>query len=397
MAESTYQPDRKREGVALCLSGGGFRAALFHLGSLRRLNEAGVLAKITTISSVSGGSITNGLLSKLWPQFKFSGGVIQNFAEFENRLRKFCSQDVRTGPIVLHRLDPRNWPMLWSDDHSATDLLADEYEDGLVGSIKLGELPPRGTLQKPKFIFCASNLQTGVSFELSGDRIGDYLIGHAPAPEMRLADAIAASSAFPMAFPPLVVKIDPARFKGGKLAESSEQRRLARRILLSDGGVYDNLGLEPVWKTHQTVLCSDGGKPFSRSLDPGESAVPRLLRAQDVIGNQALAVRKRWLVSSFENKVYDGTYWGIGTEIENYPQHGAGYSGEVLTRLREVRTDLNVFREREQLVLMNHGWALTDAALRSYGGALIKDPLSAGEAPDAALLLDGAESLKALA
>ena len=56
-------PKEDRNGVALCMSGGGYRAALFHLGALRRLDELGVLPKITTISSVSGGSIVNAFLA----------------------------------------------------------------------------------------------------------------------------------------------------------------------------------------------------------------------------------------------------------------------------------------------------------------------------------------------
>ncbi len=48
---------RAEPRIALCPSGGGFRAALFHLGVLRRLHETGVLDQISTISSVSGGSI----------------------------------------------------------------------------------------------------------------------------------------------------------------------------------------------------------------------------------------------------------------------------------------------------------------------------------------------------
>ena len=43
-------------GVALCLSGGGYRAMLFHLGALWRLNDAGLLRGLVRISSVSGGS-----------------------------------------------------------------------------------------------------------------------------------------------------------------------------------------------------------------------------------------------------------------------------------------------------------------------------------------------------
>src|SRR6266705_778572 len=67
-------PKDQRQGLGLSLSGGGFRAALFHLGALRRLNELGVLQQIDTISSVSGGSIINAFLAtKL--QFPLNGPV----------------------------------------------------------------------------------------------------------------------------------------------------------------------------------------------------------------------------------------------------------------------------------------------------------------------------------
>ncbi len=389
---SDFQPGTDRLGIALCLSGGGYRASLFHGGALRRLNEVGLLSQVRTITSVSGGSITNALLAKHWPNFT-GGRVFTNFAEFESDLRGFCARDTRTGSLTWERLDPRNWAALISDDHSATDLLAQQYEDHLVPKMTLGDT---AIAKGPKFIFCASNLQTGVSFEQSCDRIGDYQIGYAKVPEMRLSDAVAASSAFPIAFPPLILKFDPDRFSGGKLSDPALRRQLARRIALTDGGVYDNLGLEPVWKTHRVVLCSDGGKPFSIAADPGEMVANRLLRSQELIGNQALALRKRWLVSSFETKVYGGAYWGIGTEIEGYPKHDAGYSGEMLEALRRVRTDLNVFKNQEQLILMNHGWALTDAAIKSYCTDLIQGAIPAGTPPDAALLKDSAAALSAL-
>src|SRR4051812_33712446 len=53
-----------RDRVALCLSGGGLRAALFHLGALRRLNELGILCQVDTIVSVSGGSILAAFLAR---------------------------------------------------------------------------------------------------------------------------------------------------------------------------------------------------------------------------------------------------------------------------------------------------------------------------------------------
>jgi NTE family protein len=387
---SNHQPAKERKGFALCLSGGGFRAALFHLGALRRLNEVGLLSRIQTISSVSGGSITNGLLASIWRGLtRGSNGVFTNFENaFEKRLRSFCEHDIRTRPLLTSRLDPRNWPSLWSDDHSATDFLAQTYRDDLVGDLKLEDLAVVREGGGPNFVFDASNLQTGVNFTFSGDGVGDWKIGHAKAPKLLVAEAIAASSAFPIAFPPLVLKFEPGIFTGGALAGDPRQRDFARRVVLSDGGVYDNLGLEPVWKSHELVLCSDGGKPFQLSLDPGESPPARLLRAQDVIGNQALAVRKRWLIAAFENKVYRGSYWGVGTDIQDYPVHGTGYRGAALELLRTVRTDLDSFSQGEQLVLMNHGWALADAALRSHVASEILNPPPSGTAPDANLLAD---------
>jgi NTE family protein len=361
----------------------------------------GLLSKLNTFSSVSGGSIANGLLAKVWPSLTKNGnGVFTNLVDaYEAPLRAFCGEDLRTGALVTTRLNPANWAALAGADHSVTDFLSHAYEDRLVGRLSLGDLAKIQADHGKRFIFCSSSLQTGVDFHFSGDGVGDWQIGQAEAPEVLVADAIAASSAFPIAFPPLVFRFDPSRFtrNSGRLADVDLKQQLRRRVVLSDGGVYDNLGLEPVWKDHGMVLCSDGGKPFAIAPDPGVSAVPRLLRAQDVIGNQALALRKRWLVASFQTGVYSGAYWGVGTEIDGYPQHGAGYRDLVLTRLRKVRTDLNVFSDSEQLVLMNHGWALADAAIRSY---LPKDQLPAslpaGSVPDSALLNDAVAAAQAL-
>jgi len=405
---SKYQAEAARTKKGLCLSGGGYRAALFHLGALRRLNEVGLLATLDTISSVSGGSIANGLLAKVWPALRqklnAATGVFGDFeAIYETPLRTFCHRNIRTAPLVYDRLNPLHWPTLWSDDHSATDFLANNYRDHLVGDLRLRDLGAIEAAGGPRFVFDTSNLQTGVDFVISADRIGDYQVGYGVEAGFLVADAVAASSAFPIAFPPLVLKFDPGFFQGGDLATQQPPppglADMQRRVVLSDGGVYDNLGLEPVWKSHAVVLCSDGGKPFGLNPDPGSSAVPRLLRCQDVIGNQAIAVRKRWLVASLERKDYAGAYWGIGTEIDGYPQYHAGqpgYLGIVLERLKAVRTDLDHFSDDEQLVLMNHGWLLTDAALRSYVGNLLPTPVPAGQVPSARLL-DGSAAVAALA
>src|SRR5271157_6019063 len=110
VAPSRYQPERKedRRGKALCLSGGGYRAALFHLGALRRLNEVGLVSKLDTVSSVSGGSIASGLLAKVWPKLSAAlnraTGIFGNFEEvYEEPLREFCRRNIRTAPLVTDR------------------------------------------------------------------------------------------------------------------------------------------------------------------------------------------------------------------------------------------------------------------------------------------------------
>ncbi|NTW35692.1 MAG: patatin-like phospholipase family protein, partial [Syntrophobacteraceae bacterium] len=62
---------KPKPGMALCLSGGGYRAMLFHVGAIWRLYEANLLKDVRRISSVSGGSITAGVLGLKWSQLSF--------------------------------------------------------------------------------------------------------------------------------------------------------------------------------------------------------------------------------------------------------------------------------------------------------------------------------------
>ena len=382
--EARYRPGKGREGIALCLSGGGFRATLFHAGALRRLNDLGVLSRVRTISSVSGGSIASGLLATVWPRLQRDGDRFTNLGPlFEVPLRAFCGRNIRNWPLLWGRLDPRNWPRLLSSTFSATDLLVAEYER-LLGSVRLSALPAH-----PRFVYCAANLETGVSFELSARSIGDYVLGYTEPGRFTVAEAVAASSSFPFAFPPLVRAVDVDAFTGGDPKAVASGFRPGPRVALTDGGVYDNMGLEPAWKTHATVLVSDGGTPFEIRARPRTWLVPRLQRSFQVVANQALAVRKRWLVAAYLRGVYGGAYWGLGTDRDEYRAPGAaepaGYSGRVLDRLRVVRTDLDRFSPTEQSVLMNHGWALAGAALARWGPDLVIQ-VSPAAPPDPGLL-----------
>ena len=90
-------------GLALCLSGGGYRAALFHLGTLRRLNELGAIGKIDAVSSVSGGSIFAAHLAMCLAAGKLNAAA-GRFDDFDGVVagpfRVLVNTDIRTSPAL---------------------------------------------------------------------------------------------------------------------------------------------------------------------------------------------------------------------------------------------------------------------------------------------------------
>src|SRR5262249_49561679 len=91
-------------------------------------------------------------------------------------------------------------------------------------------------------------------------------------------------------------------------------------VVLSDGGVYDNLGLETAWKRYQTILVSDGGGKLQPQGEPKHDWARHAFRVLEIIDNQVRSLRKRQLIEAFKNPNddHDGAYWGIRTNIADY-------------------------------------------------------------------------------
>src|SRR5512133_3641418 len=100
--------EQPEEGIALCLSGGGYRAMLFHLGALWRLNETGYLPQLKRVSSVSGGSITAGVLGLAWPKLDFDEqGIARRFNEqVVAPLRRLAGQTIDVAAVLSNLLVP---------------------------------------------------------------------------------------------------------------------------------------------------------------------------------------------------------------------------------------------------------------------------------------------------
>jgi NTE family protein len=143
-------------------------------------------------------------------------------------------------------------------------------------------------------------------------------------------------------------------------------------VILTDGGVYDNLGLETAWKRYTTVLVSDGGGKLGAEESIGRDYARQTLRVLNVIDNQVRSLRKRQLIASYEADAGDpdhrrGAYWGIRTDIAGYrlPDALPCPVGQT-TKLANISTRLAKLGNTEQERLINWGFAVCDAALRTY-------------------------------
>lgn len=361
---STFEGSQPEPGMALCLSGGGYRAMLFHVGALWRLNELGYLKKLDRISSVSGGSITAGVLGSRWSKLAFdAAGVARQFgAEVVDPIRGLADRTIDEGSIVSGILMPG----------SIADKVAGAYRKHLFGEATLQDLPA----DPPRFVINATSVQTGVLVRFSKPYIADYHVGMIRNPKVELAVAVAASSAFPPVLSPLMLDLDAKLWEPPVGPESPDTHKglFRSRVVLTDGGVYDNLGLETAWKRYQTVLVSDGGGKMSAEEEPQSDWARHAIRVNGIIDNQVRSLRKRQLISSYAT-LRRGSYWGIRSDIRNYGLTDAlPCPLDQTTVLADTKTRLKRLDDVLQERLINWGYAICDAGMRRWVDPLLPKP-----------------------
>lgn len=347
--------------IGLALSGGGFRATLFGLGSLLRLNELGLLQVLDRVTSVSGGSILAAFLGRHWRELYFEGGVCRNFeAVVAKPLRDFCARTLDIGAGLEG---------IFSPFKTAGEVLAARYDRDLLHGATLRDLPPGSGRTTPDggpdFVIYATNMQTGRSFRFTRHYVADYYIGINRKAVFPLATAVAASSAFPPVFSPVKIATRPEDWQDASL-KHPQLKHMQEKIILADGGIYDNMGLEALLGNVDILLVSDAGAPFEVDPYPLGDYFSQLGRVRDILIGQTRALRKRWLIQDLKDGKYRGTYWGIGTRIANYQVPTLVSDSPTTEALQSVRTRLNRFTDQEQGHLINWGYALCDAAIRRH-------------------------------
>jgi len=339
--------------TGLCLSGGGYRAMLFHVGSLWRLYEIGLLAKCTRITSVSGGSITAALLGLKWDKLNVREPEVERFKEYVvNPIRRMAAETIDRPAVLKGVFFPG----------SVSGYLEDYYSEYLFGGATLQDLPT-----EPDFIILATNVQSGSLFRFSKPYMADYRIGVIPDPRLPIAKAVAASSSFPPVLSPTMLHLDEKDVKpcGGE-SENLHRRPFTTEMALTDGGVYDNMGLEPL-KRFKTILVSDAGGKMQAEEDPDYDWAGHAYRVLDLIDNQVRSLRKRKIFDDAASGGRTVAYWSTRTSL---PQHATSYqrvlSAEFRNQLANYHTRLKEVPKDIQEGLINWGYLACDMTVRTH-------------------------------
>jgi NTE family protein len=352
-------------GIGLCLSGGGYRAMLFHLGVLWRLAELGYLSSadrtgkhgpigsLQRVSSVSGGAIVAGVLGLAWDDLK---------VDDEDLLERFRTLVVKPVEEFASQTTVSIWSAAFAAIVSSVNRrVVRVYRRRLFGKKTLQDLP-----DSPRFVINATNLQSGALWRFSKPFSRDWRVGEIKNPTDSIASVVGASSAFPPFLSPARFRYEESQYTPGS-GNGLQKPPFTTRPTLSDGGVYDNMGLETVFKNFQTVIVSNAGgeyKPKEKIV--GDWAL-QSYRVMGTIDNQVRSLRKRVLISSLASLRKYGVYWSIRSDIDGYPAADKLPCPHEKTReLADISTDLAAKDQTTQRRLINWGYAICDAGIRSW-------------------------------
>jgi NTE family protein len=393
-------PDAK---IGLALSGGGARAMAFHLGCLRALHELGILERVQVLSTVSGGSVIGALYAandEPFPVFEarvraaLRRGLARPtiraaFLTTEGPKTLLCWVLVGTASIFFFaltwllwlarlllpiRLRPRwpteTWHLPFRRFASRTTIFRRAIDAELFGGKTLPHLRGR----RPFLVINAAELRTGSAFYFTSNQSGSWRLGKLASPEVTLAHAVTASAAYPFFLPALDEDLP---------FDNRDGARRCERVTLSDGGVYDNLGLSPLWPDRDpsislnvepvdTIICCRAGYGL-RHDPPSQFMIARLKSAIACIHDRAQnAAMKRLFELREAGKLRTVIlpYLGQDDSRLKYPPR------DLVTREQAYSypTDFNAMSEEWIERLSRRGEQLTKAVIQEHSPELAAPP-----------------------
>lgn len=346
--------------IALALSGGGVRAMVFHMGVLKALAERNLLERVSRISTVSGGSLLLGLILQE-NELKWPTSTEYLEAVYPTLREKLCTRSIMLGAIKQLLLYPWNWKYILSRANAIAKTLEKDW--GVTTS--LGDLP-----KTPEFSINGTPAENGVRFRFKQDSIGDYTIGYASAGNYKLANAMAVSAAFPGGIGPLVVDTSKYEWRTWSPVGVGQGRHMPfKKLHLYDGGVYDNLGLEPFFNSgnlkakysNTYIITVDAGAPLKTGFSFWSVNPFRLKRVLDIISNQARALRVRTFSTYVQADKFNGAYIYINTPLID------GTICQEADRASSYPTGLKKIKHEDFDQIAGYGYKVTKKVERDYG------------------------------
>jgi predicted acylesterase/phospholipase RssA len=363
------------EPIDLLLSGGGFRASIFHLGVLRYFAETGQIDKIRRVYSVSGGSVLAGFFALNWESLRSLG----DFDLAASELVRYVQSDVR-GRIIRRYLAflaliaaaalacfslcwmpiSDGWPhwlglaglgvialLLYLRRPSLISLFERDLSAFLHSAKKHASRRKPATLQDipetgPDFRICTTDLTTGVPWVFSRNGVSretdsgwrDFQDELYP-----LSRAVAASAAFPPLFSPV------------SFPKSKDDDEFAIDHWLADGGIYDNLAIDVAingpWNSPLArIVISNAERPFDE-VTPGSFSLlsRRAARSSDIQMNRA---------STLHSKFIEEPQIRLGDFTDGVAKR---FPISVQRQIRKIRTDLDSFTPAEIQLLYFKGYS----------------------------------------
>jgi NTE family protein len=366
--------------LALALSGGGIRAAVFHLGVLRRLAEENLLEDVCQLSTVSGGSLAIAVLlakaQMTWPTSE------QFQAELYPILRR-----------VMTRVDLFSFKALGWSGLAAFNLDIIRHRARILAALLERQWDVAGTLRelpdRPAWFINSTCVETGKNWRFAKREMGDWLFGRHYEPSVTIAEAAAASAAVPYVIGALKLSLPS---EGWYRTDPATRRPLekcrpsATLVRLWDGGAYENLALEAVFKPGQSLkgcdylICSDASGPlpaFGQSnplgIMRGHLGAPRLF---DICSDQIRSLRTRMFMSAIAAGTIKGALVRMGNSVRDIDiKAGRQRRQEDYDRFQADQHVALAFRHPTHLKALSedvfdgiarHGYEVTDATLTAY-------------------------------
>ncbi len=351
--------------IALAFSGGGVRATVFQLGVLARLARQDLLGNVKLISSVSGGSLAAGLVFSStglrWP------GSAEYLHDVVPQIHALLTSRNLQWTYAL-----RSLMFPWRLVSGRAAVLGDELERQWRIEGRLADLPI-----SPWWIINATCYQTGKNWRFQRDLMGDYQTKYVNNPDFPISHALAASAAVPGLIGPLIVKSRKYQWSEQTGDDWQPIAPKYQRLHLWDGGVYDNLGVESLFKPGEglrdgsdfLIVC-DASRPLS-SESRMSRWKPGYLRASmrlvDVATDQVRSVRARMLIDYFKQNPGSGAYLRMGRLSKRGEAGGRPtLTDDEVRYVSAIETTLRRLTHREFSLLFRHGYEVADGTLSTH-------------------------------